>query len=131
MNDIATDPRLERGLDVLRRIELDLGNEHGLLHGMRVNAPRFKQRTIEMFGDHFAGEQAIELKVKLLLALAFAAAGDGGDDLLEFHVGAALKAGWRREQVMEVLELGGAYAGWPRAIHAVSVALRTFEKAAS
>lgn len=123
------DARLALGLEVLGRIELDLGNEHGLLHGMRVHAPHMKRRTIETFGDRFAGDQAVDLRTKLLLAVALAAAQAGNDDLLEFHIGAALKAGWSREQVVETLDLVGAYAGQPAALRAVQVAIRTFEKA--
>lgn len=120
--------RVERGLQVLGRIELDLGNPHGLLHGMRVHAPLFKQHTIENFGDRFADDQRLELRTKLLLALALSATQPGHDDLLEFHVGAALKAGWDREQIIETFELVGAYAGQPAALRAVKVAIATFEK---
>lgn len=122
------DSRLDLGLEVLGRIELDIGNEHGLLHGMRVHAPRMKRRTIETFGDLFAGDQTVELRTKLLLALGLAAAQGGNDNLLEFHIGAALKAGWSREQIVEVLDLVGAYVGQPAALKAVQVAIRTFEK---
>lgn len=125
----TADARFDLGLEVLGRVELDLGNPHGLLHGMRVHAPGVKRRTIEAFGDLFAGEQAVDLRTKLMLALALAAAQPGDDDLVEFHVGAALKAGWSREQVVEVLDLVGAYAGQPAALRAVKVAIRAFEKA--
>ncbi|AKJ30948.1 carboxymuconolactone decarboxylase family protein [Caldimonas brevitalea] len=131
MNTPQDDTRFERGLALLREIELDLGNEHGLLHGMRVHAPRFKRRTIEMFGDFYAGEQTVDLKTKLLLAVAHASHQASDEGLLEFHIGAALKAGWSQVQVVEVLELAAAFAGWQTAIRAVQIAVRTFEKCAS
>jgi 4-carboxymuconolactone decarboxylase len=124
----TTGTRLDRGLQVLGRIELALGNPHGLLHGMRVHAPRFKQHTIEQFGDRFADDQRLEVRNKLLVALALSATQPGHDDLLEFHIGAALKAGWDREQIIETFELVGAYAGQPAALRAVKVAIATFEK---
>jgi len=124
----SSDERLGAGLDVLQRIELDLGNPHGLLHGMRVHAPRFKAATIAAFGDLFAGDQALDARTKLLLALALAAGQAADDGLVEFHVGAALKAGWTRDQVVETLELVAAYAGRPAALRAVHVAIATFEK---
>lgn len=126
--EVPDDTRLEAGLALLREIELDLGNEHGLLHGMRVHAPRFKRHTIEMFGDFFGPGQTLPLNTKLLLAVALAAQGGTGNGLLEFHIGAALKAGWSREQIIETLELGALYTGWQGALGAVQVAVRTFEK---
>ncbi|WP_137938618.1 carboxymuconolactone decarboxylase family protein [Chitinivorax sp. B] len=120
--------RLETGIAVLKEMELDLGNPHGLLHGMRVNAPAFKQRTIEMFGEFYGGEQAIDLKTKLLLATALAATQPSEEGGLEFHVAAAIKAGWSKLEVVNVIELTAFFVGWQKAIKAMQVAIQTFDK---
>jgi len=130
-HSLPSDARTDAGLGVLQRIELDLGNQHGLLHGMRVHAPRFKSSTIAAFGDQFAGEQLVDERTKLLVALALAAGQAADDGLVEFHVGAALKAAWSRDQVVEVLELVAAYAGRPAALRAMHVAIAAFEKASA
>lgn len=128
LEEPANASRLETGIGLLKQIELDLGNEHGLLHGMRVHAPSFKQKTIELFGEFYAGDQAVDLKTKLLLAVAFASCQPSEEGILEFHIGAAVKAGWSREQIVNVLEMTGFFVGWQKAIKAVQVAVQTFDK---
>lgn len=124
----AANDRFKQGISALEEIELDVGNEHGLLHGMRIHAPAFKQRVIELFGDCYAGEQAIPADTKLVMAVALSACQPEAEGVLEFHVGAALKAGWSRRQVVEAIELAAFFSGWQRAIRAVQIAIACFEK---
>jgi alkylhydroperoxidase/carboxymuconolactone decarboxylase family protein YurZ len=123
------DERLEAGLETLRALELELGKEHGLLHGMRVHTPAFKRSTIESFGVLYGSEQPLGRELRLLVALGLAAADSSAAGVLEFQIGAALKAGWSRAQIGTVLEVVAAYVGRPRAIEAARVAVRVFEGA--
>jgi alkylhydroperoxidase/carboxymuconolactone decarboxylase family protein YurZ len=124
----AASDRFKQGISALEGIELDIGNAHGLLHGMRVHAPAFKQRVIELFGDCYAGEQAIPTDTKLLMAVALSACQPEAEGVLEFHVGAALKAGWSERQIVDAIELAAFFSGWQRAIRAVQIAIACFEK---
>ncbi|OZG70440.1 hypothetical protein BTA51_26080 [Hahella sp. CCB-MM4] len=119
--------RLEHGLHIISQLELPMGNPHGLLHGMRIHGPAFKQHLIESLGRHFSADHPLEDKVKVLLALSLASVSQS-DDLIEFFVGAALKLGWSREQVVSTIEVGTLFNGWPSAIGAVQVAISVFEK---
>jgi alkylhydroperoxidase/carboxymuconolactone decarboxylase family protein YurZ len=125
------DTRYTLGLATLRAIECDLGNAHGLLHGMRVHAPHFKRRTIELFADAFGDrpDATLDRATKLLIAAAAAATQPVHSGALEFQLAAALKAGWAREQLIELIEVCGLFSGWQNALHAVQVAIQTFEKA--
>ncbi|NKI73002.1 hypothetical protein Dpoa2040_000170 [Dickeya sp. CFBP 2040] len=120
--------RLSRGLQAVEKFELPLGNPHGLLHGMRLQAPAFKQHFLEDFGDFFRAEQAIDEKTRTLLSLVLACTAGTPPALLEFCAGAALKQGWQREQVLNAVELTALFNGWPAAIAATQTVMATFSK---
>ncbi|EOY4514631.1 carboxymuconolactone decarboxylase family protein [Vibrio vulnificus] len=119
---------LSLGLEVIANLELPMGNEHGVLHGMRLQAPGFKSHLIESLGKHFSPDQPIDDKTKVLLALTLVTANQSGGDLVEFFTGAAIKQGWRREQIVAALELGALFHGWPAAVNSVQTVMATFDK---
>ncbi|CAI0738338.1 Uncharacterised protein [Serratia marcescens] len=120
--------RLTRGMQTIESLALPMGNPHGLLHGMRLHAPKFKQHFLQELGDHFVTEQAVDEKTRVLLSLVLACAAGTPAALLEFCTGAALRQGWQREQVLNAVELTALFNGWPAAIEATQTVIATFGK---
>ncbi|MEI2605643.1 carboxymuconolactone decarboxylase family protein [Erwinia aphidicola] len=127
MNDTQPN-RLARGLQAIEHLDQPLGNPHGLLHGMRLQAPEFKQHFLEDFGDYFRPDQVVDEKTRTLLSLALACTAGTPPALLEFCAAAALKQGWQRKQVLSAVELSALFNGWPAAIAATQTVMATFSK---
>ena len=58
-----------------------------------------------------------------------AAMGAQNEPQLKAHILGALRVGWTREEIVEVLVQAAVYAGFPAAINALSVAKRAFRDA--
>ncbi|MCK7164599.1 carboxymuconolactone decarboxylase family protein [Enterobacter cloacae] len=123
------DTRLAIGLATVERLSLPLGNEHGLLHGMRLQAPVFKQQVLENLGDHFAQTQPLDEKTRCLLAVALSSCRGQTPALLEFFTAAALKMGWSRAEIENAVQFTALFQGWPDAIGAMQTVMTTYEKA--
>ncbi|CCG89149.1 carboxymuconolactone decarboxylase family protein [Erwinia piriflorinigrans] len=127
MNEIDNQ-RLMQGMKAIEKLELPLGHQHGLLHGMRLQAPAFKQHFMEELGAFFAEGQGIDDKTRTLLALVLACGSATPPAMLEFCTAAALKHGWQRDQLVNALELTALFNGWPAAIAATQTVIATFTK---
>lgn len=81
--------------------------------------PDFARMAIEFsYGDVFA-RPGLDLPARELAAVA-ALAAQGTAPQLRIHVAAALRLGWTREQLIEVLIQTAVFAGLPRAINAIA-----------
>lgn len=68
----------------------------------------------------------LDAKARHMAAVAILAAAGNRDRLLRFHVEAAVKAGCRREEILELMLEVAVHVGWPNAIAAVLTAQAVF-----
>ena len=77
------------------------------------------------------GRGNLDLRTRELVTVGILAAVGGCDPQLAFHTGGALRAGATAEEVIETLMQVSVYAGIPRTLNALAVALQKLEPAAS
>ena len=111
------DERYRRGVEILQRLSGE-GLEQSANKVAEI-APDFARMTIEFpFGDLYS-RGAVDLRTREVAAIA-ALAALGRMKQLRVHVGAALHVGCTCEEVVEILMQTAIYAGFPRALDALS-----------
>jgi 4-carboxymuconolactone decarboxylase len=118
------DDRSERGAELLRQI-------HGwgvpnVLGPLEEVAPDFKKLVRDFaFGEIYA-RPGLDLKSRQLVTVAALAAMHNAPVELKAHLFAALKLGWKKEELVEVLMQIAVYAGFPAAQAGLMVAKEVF-----
>ncbi|WP_158847932.1 carboxymuconolactone decarboxylase family protein [Saccharothrix deserti] len=118
--------RYERGVQKL--VEVD--GQHGLdvIESLRDIAPDLGRYVVEFaFGDVYHRPWLTAPQRQLVTIGALTAFGDTAPQL-RVHLGAALRVGLSRGQVVEALIHVVPYAGFPRVLNAVTVARDVFEE---
>ncbi|XVV00609.1 carboxymuconolactone decarboxylase family protein [Actinosynnema sp. CA-248983] len=118
--------RYERGVDKL--VEVD--GQHGLdvIESLRDIAPDLGRYVVEFaFGDVYHRPWLTAPQRQLVTIGALTAFGDTAPQL-RVHLGAALRVGLSRAQVVEALIHVVPYAGFPRVLNAVTAARQVFEE---
>ena len=114
---ILPDERYRRGVEILQL--LSGGGLEQSANKVAEIAPDFARMTIEFpFGDLYS-RGAVDLPTREIAAIS-ALAALGRIAQLRVHVGAALRLGCTREQVVEILMQTAIYAGFPPAITALA-----------
>ncbi|MBM7839610.1 4-carboxymuconolactone decarboxylase [Alkalihalobacillus xiaoxiensis] len=113
-----------------KKIE-ELAGEPGIqsMKAVEEFSPRLAQLALEFgYGDVYLGE-ALDLKQRALITLSsLITQGDQGRGLT-YHFKAALRVGVTKEEILEVINHCSAYAGFPKAIHALHVFKEALENA--
>jgi 4-carboxymuconolactone decarboxylase len=113
----AIDYRYRVGVEILQRLLPQTGEPSA--NKVAEVAPDFARMAIEFpFGDLFS-RGAVDLPTRLLAAVATLAA-LGRVEQLRLHVGAALRVGCTRDQLVETLMQTAIYAGFPAALDALA-----------
>lgn len=115
---MAKADRSKRGAEVLSKIHAEWGEKKvlPLLEGI---APDFVGMVRDFaFGEIYARE-GLDLKSRQLATVAALAAMNNSPLELKAHLHGALKVGWTKEELVEVLMQMAVYAGFPAAIHAL------------
>ena len=111
------DDRYGRGVAILQLLSGDALEQSA--NRVAEIAPDFARMTIEFpFGDLYS-RGAVDLPTREIAAIS-ALAALGRTAQLRVHVGAALRLGCSREQVVELLMQTAIYAGFPPAIAALA-----------
>lgn len=76
------------------------------------------------------GRSGLDLRTRELVTVGILAAIGGCDPQLAFHTGGALRAGATAEEVIETLMQVSVYAGIPRTLNALAVAVKVLEPVA-
>jgi 4-carboxymuconolactone decarboxylase len=101
----------------------EMAGEAGIeaMEAVEAFSPRLAKLALEFgYGDVYAGE-ALDLKQRALITLSsLITQGDQGRGLT-YHYKAALRVGVSKEEILEVINHCSAYAGFPKAIHALFV----------
>jgi 4-carboxymuconolactone decarboxylase len=116
----------ERGEELMRLVDGDKVTDN-LLRAYEGVAPDFARHLVEFaFGEIYAREG--DLKQRELVAIASLATMGGCDAQLETHVHGALNVGVSREEIVEAVMTLIPYIGFPKALNAMAVVKRVFEK---
>jgi len=122
----TTETLAERGNRMRREVHGD-----GRIDAMSAVAPElievFEQLADNGYGAVWGRTEELSLKLRCLVTMSIISALGGADTELRAHVRGALRAGWRREELLEALSHTVLYAGAPRGQHAMYVALEVFE----
>ncbi len=110
------DDRYRRGVEIAH--ELAPGSLDRFCAGAVAEvAPDFARMVIEFtFGDLYAREE-LDLQTREKVAIA-ALASLGHTPQLRMHIGAALRLGLSRGEIVEILMQSAVYGGFPNALNA-------------
>ncbi|MDQ0209086.1 carboxymuconolactone decarboxylase family protein [Alkalicoccobacillus murimartini] len=101
----------------------ELAGERGIQAMKTVEefSPRLAKLALEFgYGDVYL-DDALDKKQRALITLSsLITQGDNGRGLT-YHFNAALRVGVSKEEILELINHCSAYAGFPKAIHAVHV----------
>ncbi|WP_438001914.1 carboxymuconolactone decarboxylase family protein [Sorangium sp. So ce185] len=115
----AAGDRFARGAAVLGR--LDRGAPGRVMEAYAGVAPDFGRYVIEYpFGDIYA-RPGLDLRTRLLTAVAALAAVGDSEVPLGNHIRYALNVGCTRDEIVETVMQVSVYAGFPRAVKGLAV----------
>lgn len=118
-----TDEVFNRGAALLRRLSPD--DVPPPWESLATLAPVLGHEVGHAFGA-IMSDPTLELQMRELLTVCVLATLGGCEPQLEFHIGAALRAGATAAEIIEALTQVSVYAGFPRALNAVAVAGKVF-----
>jgi len=122
--------RSKRGAKTLAKIHASWGSPK-VLTQLDDIAPDFKNMVRDFaFGDIYSRPN-LDLKSRQLATVAALAALNNSPLELKAHLHGALKLGWKKQELVEVLMQMSLYAGFPAAIHALLIAKEVFAENAS
>ena len=117
--------RSRRGGKILRQIHAEWGAPN-ILGPLDDIAPDLRTIVRDFaFGEIYA-RPGLDLKSRQLVTVAALAAMHKAPMELKAHLFGALKLGWKREELVEVLLQVSLYAGFPATIAALMVAKEVF-----
>ena len=108
--------------------ELDELQAGRVTDSLKDTAPDLARYALEFpYGDIYC-RSGLDLKQRETAAVAALAAMGGAEPQLKFHISSALNVGLSREEVTEVVMQTAVYAGFPRALNAMNVAIEVFSE---
>lgn len=120
------DPLYARGYEMLRRVQGEESVARLRALVTDLDAP-WEDVAVASYAGVWSRTEALPLKQRTLVTVAVISA-LGEDDELRTHLRAALQSGWSREELLEALVHTLLYAGAPRGMRALRVALDVFGK---
>ena len=111
--------RFSRGLKAMQSIDAE--QTVRILSGVSDLAPDFAAYLVEYaFGD-IGSRPGLDLKQREFAAVASLAAMGNAQPQLKARLHGALKLGWTREELVELLMQTSVHAGFPAAINALTI----------
>ena len=119
-----TNDRYKKGMEEMRR---HLGPEADkYVENIREVAPEFARVNVEFaFGDLYANGK-LDQRIKELATVAALTVQGFAENELRLHIGAALRCGATKEEIVEIITQMIAYCGFPAATHAIKIAKEVF-----
>jgi 4-carboxymuconolactone decarboxylase len=115
---MSGDDRYERGLARLREMHGKAGED--ALAALDDLAPDLHRHVVEYaFGDIY-DRPGLDLKTRQLVTVAALVAMANAQPQLTVHFRTAMRLGWSKEALVEVILQLAAYAGFPAAMNAVA-----------
>ncbi|MCL2640462.1 MAG: carboxymuconolactone decarboxylase family protein [Phycisphaerales bacterium] len=120
-----TDDRSKRGAETLAKIHGDGGWAKGVA-ALDEIAPGFKEMLQNFaFGEVYSRE-GLDIKYRQLATVAVLTVKDTAPNELRAHLRGALRLGWSKRELAEVILQQVLYAGFPAVIHALTIAREVF-----
>jgi len=119
--------RSKRGAEILAKIHGD-GNWPKTLAKLDDVAPDFKNMLQDFaFGEVYS-RPGLDIKYRQLATVAVLTASDKSPNELKAHIRGALKLGWSKQEITEVIMQQVLYAGCPAVIHGLMIAKEVFQE---
>jgi 4-carboxymuconolactone decarboxylase len=119
-----TDERFERGWEKLKEIDGQGGER--VMESLKDIAPDLARYIIEYaFGDIYS-RPGLDLRSREVAVIAALTALGTARPQLMVHIGAGLRVGLSREEIIEIIIQMSAYAGFPAALNGISAAAEVF-----
>ncbi|MFI5693452.1 carboxymuconolactone decarboxylase family protein [Kribbella sp. NPDC051586] len=116
--------RYERGLEVLNAV--DGGSAAGVMDSLADIAPAMAHHIVAFgFGDIYS-RAGLDPKQRQLVTLGILTALGGCEPQLEVHIRTSLNVGLTPTEIVETFTHAAGYAGFPRALNAISAAKKIF-----
>ena len=117
--------RTKRGAEILKQVHDEWGTPN-VIGPLDEIAPDLRGIVRDFaFGEIYA-RPGLDLKSRQLATVAALAAMHNSPLELKAHLFGALKVGWKKEELVEVLMQIALYAGFPATISALTVAKEVF-----
>lgn len=121
-----TDDLHERGREMLRAVQGDERADAVLEAMSRIHGP-FADIALTSYGAVWSRTDALSLKLRNLVTIAIVSA-LGEERELAVHIRAGLRSGWSQAELLEAIGHVLLYAGAPRGMQALHVALEAFDE---
>ena len=119
-----SDERFDRGWEKLKEIDGEAGQR--VMDSLEDIAPDLARYIIEFaFGDIYS-RPGLDLRSREIAVIAALTALGTARPQLMVHIGAGLRVGLSREEIIEIMIQMSAYAGFPAALNAISAAAEVF-----
>ncbi|MEV5967358.1 carboxymuconolactone decarboxylase family protein [Kribbella sp. NPDC051952] len=116
--------RYRRGLEVMSAV--DGGAAPGVMESLGDIAPALAHHIVAFgFGDIYARD-GLDPKQRQLVTLGILTGIGGCEPQLEVHIRTSLNVGLTTTEIVEAFIHAAGYAGFPRALNAISVAKKVF-----
>jgi 4-carboxymuconolactone decarboxylase len=116
--------RYQRGLEVLNAV--DGGSAPAVMENLADIAPALAHHIVAFgFGDIYS-RPGLDPKQRQLVTLGILTALGGCEPQLEVHIRTSLNVGLTPTEIVETFTHAAGYAGFPRALNAITVAKKVF-----
>jgi 4-carboxymuconolactone decarboxylase len=116
--------RYQRGLEVMNAV--DGGSAPAVMENLADIAPALAHHIVAFgFGDIYS-RPGLDPKQRQLVTLGILTALGGCEPQLEVHIRTSLNVGLTPTEIVEAFTHAAGYAGFPRALNAITIAKRVF-----
>ncbi|MFD3399784.1 carboxymuconolactone decarboxylase family protein [Kribbella sp. NPDC058693] len=116
--------RYQRGLEVLNAV--DGGSAPAVMESLADIAPALAHHIVAFgFGDIYS-RPGLDPKQRQLVTLGILTALGGCEPQLEVHIRTSLNVGLTPTEIVETFTHAAGYAGFPRALNAITIAKKVF-----
>jgi 4-carboxymuconolactone decarboxylase len=120
------DTRYERGIERLREVDGSAGER--VVESLAGICPDLGRYIVEFgFGDVYS-RPGLGLREREIATIAALTALGNAAPQLKVHIGAALKVGLSRDEIVETILQMSLYAGFPAALNGMFAAREVFER---
>lgn len=113
----------ENGINILKQMTDTNGEE--MISSIGKIFPDFEEKMISFGFGQIYSRPNLDLKTREVVTIT-ALITQGAFEQLDFHIKAALKAGLKSEEILEIILQCAAYAGFPKACSALAIAGEIF-----
>ena len=104
---------------------------HAVLERIRAYSPRLVDHVYSYIAGNLYQDQTLDLRTRELCVIAVLAAQGGLPEQLAAHVTTALRNGVKPAEIVAAIETVATYAGVPRALNALFIAIPLFDSLAA